>query len=84
MRRGRPADPRDGDQWAAAIVAAETKLGGPFFGHVGRPNGGHNQHAIRGDSSTAICGYSPSSPKGHIFYRGCWAFITDGTVDDVS
>jgi hypothetical protein len=40
------------------------------------PNGGRYWHLLRGDSRTALCGYTPASPTGTRMHpRGYWATL---------
>lgn len=43
-----------------------------------RANGGHLFHKLPEGTTKALCGFKPSSPKGHVIRgRGHWATIRD-------
>ena len=40
-------------------------------------NGGFLQHVLPKGAYTALCGYTPSSPRGFMFHRACWKDVRD-------
>jgi hypothetical protein len=50
-----------------------------------RPNGGFKRHIVPLGQHTAVCGYAPSSPKGHMIRgRGHWADVFPFDREDPS